>query len=344
MRLLLATDAWEPQVNGVVRTLSNLARELSARGVEVKIVAPRDFRTVPCPTYPEIRLALATSFRLGREIDAFRPDTIHIATEGPVGIAARRAALQRGLPFTTSFHTRFPEYIAKRAPVPDSFSYALLRRFHAPAASCLVPTESIRRDLEGRGFRNLVVWTRGVDRAEFCQTEPLPLGLPGPIFLCVSRIAPEKNLSAFLDLDLPGSKVVVGAGPSLAQMIARYPKVHFAGLQTGEALARYYASADVFVFPSLTDTFGIVMIEALACGVPVAAFPVPGPLDVIGNSGAGVLSPDLRQACLDALALPREAAYRRSLDFSWEACADIFVDATERALQAGTANRLRLAG
>ncbi|GGD97818.1 GDP-mannose-dependent alpha-mannosyltransferase [Aureimonas endophytica] len=342
MRLLLATDAWEPQVNGVVRTLTSLCQELAERGVEVRIVAPKDFRTIPCPTYPEIRLALATAFRVGRVVDEFRPDAIHIATEGPVGIAARKAAMQRGLAFTTSFHTRFPEYLRKRAPVPDAFSYALLRRFHAPASACLVPTDSIRQELETRGFRNLAVWTRGVDRALFKPLPPLDHGLPGPVFLTVSRVAPEKNLEAFLDLDLPGSKIVVGAGPSLGALIERYPKVHFAGLQTGEALARYYSSADVFVFPSRTDTFGIVLIEALACGVPVAAFPVPGPLDVIADTKAGCLSEDLRAACLGALALRREDALERSRAFSWELCADIFLDAATRSARKDTG--LRLAG
>lgn len=344
MRLLLASDAWEPQVNGVVRTMTSLCRELVRRGVEVKVVAPKDFRTVPCPTYPEIRLALATSFRLGRIVDDFAPDAVHIATEGPIGIAARRAVMQRGRPFTTSFHTRFPEYLRKRAPVPDAFAYGLLRRFHAPARTCLVPTRSIGRELEGRGFGNLAVWTRGVDRALFAPRPPLDLGLPRPIFLTVSRVAPEKNLEAFLDLDLPGSKVVVGDGPQLKSLVARYPKAHFAGLQTGEALARHYSGADVFVFPSLTDTFGIVLIEALACGVPVAAFPVPGPLDVIGGSDAGRLSVDLRSACLEALHLSRDAAVRHSRRFSWEACADIFLAAAMPPAGHGTTSGLRLAG
>ncbi|KAB0680419.1 glycosyltransferase family 4 protein [Aureimonas leprariae] len=344
MRLLLATDAWEPQVNGVVRTLASLCSELENRGVEVRVVAPKDFRTLPCPTYPEIRLALATSFRLGRVLDEFRPDAVHIATEGPIGMAARRAAMARGTSFTTSFHTRFPEYLAKRAPVPDSFSYALLRRFHAPATACLVPTESIRRDLEARGFRNLRLWTRGVDRAQFHPREAVDLGLPQPIFLTVSRLAPEKNLDAFLSLDLPGSKLVVGDGPMLKELAARYPKTHFTGLLAGEALARAYAGSDVFVFPSRTDTFGLVLIEALASGVPVAAFPVPGPLDVVGTSGAGVLSDDLRAACLRALAVPREAAVAHAARFTWEACADIFLDAVGEQMDPAATRRLDLAG
>ncbi|MEO9786938.1 MAG: glycosyltransferase family 1 protein [Aurantimonas coralicida] len=331
-RILIATDAWEPQVNGVVRTLSSLAQELRGRGRDVRIVGPTDFRTVACPTYPEIRLALASADALGRVIRDYQPDVIHIATEGPIGYAARRAALRAGRPFTTSFHTRFPEYLSKRAPIPENLTYALLRRFHAPATACLVPTESMRQTLAGLGLANLVTWTRGVDRSLFRPQPKVDLGLPGPVFLTVSRVAPEKNIETFLDLDLPGSKVVVGDGPMLPELRRRYPGVHFAGSQTGEALSRYYAAADVFVFPSLTDTFGIVLIEALACGVPVAAYPEPGPLDVVGDTKAGCISSDLREACLAALALERADALERSLAYSWEACADIFLTATE-ALQ-----------
>ncbi|KQT86221.1 glycosyltransferase family 1 protein [Aurantimonas sp. Leaf443] len=334
-RVFIATDAWAPQINGVVRTLASLTDELRRRGDVVRIVAPQDFRTFACPTYPEIRLALAHARRLSAEIEAFAPTAIHIATEGPIGLAARRAALRAGLPFTTSFHTRFPEYLRQRAPVPESLTYALLRRFHAPAAACLVPTEAMRRELAGRGFSNLVTWTRGVDRALFRPAEPIGLDLPGPVFLTVSRIAPEKNLEAFLDLDLPGSKLVVGDGPLLPELMRRYPKVHFAGAQTGEALARYYASGDVFVFPSKTDTFGIVLIEALACGLPVAAYPQPGPLDVIAGTGAGRIDADLRRACLDALSLDPAAALARSQAYSWEACADIFTAASRASLAGG---------
>ncbi|MBC8130898.1 MAG: glycosyltransferase family 1 protein [Rhizobiaceae bacterium] len=324
MRVLIATDAWTPQINGVVRTLSSLVDELRLLGDEVLVVSPQDFTTFPMPTYPEIRLALATSWRLGKIIADFDPQAIHIATEGPIGVAARRAAMRMRRAFTTSFHTRFPEYLSRRAPVPESFSYALLRRFHAPATACLVPTESVRQDLAARGFQNLVTWTRGVDRAAFQPSPPIDFGLPGPIFLTVSRVAPEKNIEAFLELDLPGSKVVVGDGPMLADMRRRYPHVHFAGSQTGAMLARHYSSADVFVFPSKTDTFGIVLIEALACGVPVASYPEPGPLDVIAGTKAGCMSEDLREACLCALTLDRADALERSHAFTWAACADIF--------------------
>ncbi|BDA85104.1 GDP-mannose-dependent alpha-mannosyltransferase [Aureimonas sp. SA4125] len=337
MRILIATDAWKPQVNGVVRTLSSLAGELRQRGHEVLIVSPEDFRTFPMPTYPEIRLALAGAGRLARIIADFDPQAIHVATEGPVGLAARRAALRGGRSFTTSFHTRFPEYLSRRLPVPENLSYAFLRWFHAPASACLVPTEAVRRDLGARGFGKLVTWTRGVDRSVFRPRAPIDFGLPGPIFLTVSRIAPEKNIEAFLDLDLPGSKVVVGGGPGLADMMRRYPAVHFTGSQTGEALARHYSSADVFVFPSKTDTFGIVLIEALACGAPVASYREPGPLDVIAGTAAGSMSDDLQSACLAALKLDRAVALERSRAFTWAACADIFLGtirsrATEPAL------------
>lgn len=345
-RILIATDAWSPQVNGVVRTLASLVDQLRDRGHTVEIVSPSSFRTVPCPTYPEIRLALVSAGSLATIIRDFAPNSIHIATEGPVGLAARRAALRMGRPFTTSFHTRFPEYLKKRVPIPESVSYGFLRRFHAPATHCLVPTESMRRQLQARGFDKLVTWTRGVDRRQFRPTEPITLDLPGPVFLTVSRVAPEKNLEAFLDLELPGSKLVVGDGPQLKELMRRYPEVHFAGAQTGEALTRYYCAADVFVFPSKTDTFGIVLIEALACGVPVAAYPEPGPLDVIGGTNAGVISPDLREACLGALAIDRQSALERSRAYSWEACADIFIEAASQSggLSGPATTRPRFAG
>lgn len=332
MRCLIATDAWHPQINGVVRTLSSLVGQLHGRGVEVLVVSPQDFTTIPCPTYPEIRLALARRRRLIAMIEEFDPQQIHIATEGPVGMAARRAAMRLGRSFTTSFHTRFPEYLRRRLPVPEALTYEYLRRFHRPASACLVPTDSMRQRLAARGFDNLVTWTRGVDREIFRPGPLVDLGLERPIFLTVGRVAPEKNLEAFLDLDLPGSKLVVGDGPDLASLIARYPEVHFAGRQTGEALADFYRSADVFVFPSCTDTFGIVLIEALACGLPLAAYPEPGPLDVVGDSKAGCISTDLRHAALVALELDPAAALERSRRYSWEACAEIFLDAVRESM------------
>jgi glycosyltransferase involved in cell wall biosynthesis len=327
LRILLATDAWPPQVNGVVRTLTELARELAKFGHDVTAIHPGMFTTVPCPGYAEIPLALGARRRIGAMIDAARPDAIHIVTEGPIGFAARRWCLECGFAFTTAFHTRFPEYLAERHLAPRALTYALLRRFHAPAAGVMVATPSVARALTGRGFVNLLPWTRGVDHGQFDPgRRQAEIGFPRPIFLSVGRVAPEKNLPAFLALDLPGSKVVVGAGPQSAALRRRFPAAHFLGRHENGALATLYASADVFVFPSRTDTFGLVMLEALASGLPVAAFPVPGPLDVIGDSGAGVLSEDLRAAALAALDIPRTQCRAHALEFSWATCARQFVD------------------
>ena len=327
MRIALVSDAWTPQVNGVVRTLTALIGELGARGHQVATITPDLFRTVPCPTYPEIRLALRPAGRIGALIDAAEPEAIHISTEGPLGFAARRHCLKRGYGFTTAFHTRFPEYVAARFAIPPSWSYALMRRFHAPSKGVMVATETVRRELAVRGFGNLTSWNRGVD-TELYQPERREdfLGLPRPIFLAVGRVAVEKNIAAFLALDLPGSKVVVGDGPLLDKLRRRHPDAHFLGRHVGPDLARLYASADVFVFPSRPDTFGLVLLEALASGVPVAAYPVPGPLDVIGNSGAGVLDEDLGRAALAALDIPRERCRAHALRYTWAASADQFVD------------------
>jgi glycosyltransferase involved in cell wall biosynthesis len=326
LNIALISDAWRPQVNGVVRTLTALIGELGARGYKVAPITPDLFRTFPCPTYPEIRLAVCPRRHVGELIEAADPDAIHISTEGPLGIAARRHCLTRGYPFTTAFHTRFPEYVAARFAVPLPWSYALMRRFHAPSGGVMVATETVRRELAARGFHNLRRWNRGVDAALY---EPSGGGalpdLPRPIFLTVGRIAVEKNFDAFLALDLPGSKVVVGDGPMLDKLKRRYPEAHFLGRREGKDLARLYASADAFVFPSRTDTFGLVLLEALASGVPVAAYPVPGPLDVIGDSGAGVLDEDLRRAALAALEIPREHCRAHALRFTWPASADQFV-------------------
>jgi glycosyltransferase involved in cell wall biosynthesis len=326
MRLALVTDAWLPQVNGVVRTLAALRAELEGAGHEVGVIAPDLFHSLPCPTYPEIRLALGVRRRLARLLDDRAPEAIHIATEGPLGLAARAYCRRRGLCFTSAYHTRFPEYIRARFGVPERLSYAALRRFHAPSSAIMVATRSIHDDLAARGFQNLRRWTRGVDAERFRPAAKRGfLDLPRPIFLTVARIAVEKNLPAFLDLDLPGSKIVVGDGPLLPALRRRYPDVHFAGLQEGEALVRHYAAADVFVFPSRTDTFGLVLLEALACGVPVAAFPVPGPLDVVDGSGAGVLDEDLRRAAVAALDVPSESCRMQALRFSWPECARQFL-------------------
>jgi glycosyltransferase involved in cell wall biosynthesis len=288
------------------------------------VVAPDRFPGFPCPTYPEIRLAAVAWPRIWRVIEDERPDAIHIATEGPLGWAARALCVERGWPFTTSFHTKFPEYVHARFRVPVGWTYALMRRFHAPAARVMVATRSIRDELARRGFANLVLWTRGVDTDLFRPGPKTGLREPRPVFLYVGRVAVEKNLAAFLALDLPGTKVVVGDGPRLVHLRAAYPRVRFLGARFGVELASIYAAADVFVFPSRTDTFGLVLLEALASGLPVAAYPVPGPLDVIGDSGVGVLSEDLRAAALGALAIDPVLCRRHAERFAWAACVDLF--------------------
>ena len=324
MKIGLVTDAWYPQINGVVRTLDRVRQELEALGHEITVISPDLFRNVPCPTYPEIRLALAGPGRLARILDEAGVEALHIATEGPLGWAARRLCLRRGWPFTTSFHTRFPEYIQARAGIPPAWLYALLRHFHAPATGVLVATDSIRRELESRGFANIKSWSRGVDTELFKPYESRPYEASNPIFLYVGRVAVEKNVEAFLSLDLPGSKVVVGDGPQLERLRKGYPETLFTGAKTGVELARHYAAADVFVFPSRTDTFGLVLLEALATGLPVAAYPVPGPLDVIDGSAVGVLDEDLTSAAIRALEIPRTACRDYALGFSWRRCAQQF--------------------
>jgi glycosyltransferase involved in cell wall biosynthesis len=326
-RILIVTDAWEPQVNGVVRTLRTVAQELRGMGHVVEVIGPDRFRTIPCPTYSSIRLAVLPRRRLVRLIEAFDPDALHISTEGPLGSAARRWALRHKVRFTTAFHTRFPEYLQARTGLSPRLPYALLRRFHKASSGLMVATESLRRDLAAQGFRNIRPWSRGVDLELFRPEPRRDWGLPGPIFLYVGRVAVEKNIGAFLDLDLPGSKVVVGDGPQLAALQRRYRDVHFAGALHGPALAEAYAGADVFVFPSLTDTFGLVLLEALACGTPVAAFPVTGPLDVLDGAGGdvGAMDRDLRAACLRALQADRAACRVHAERFSWHACAERFV-------------------
>lgn len=339
MRLLIATDAWHPQVNGVVRSLQHMVEAGRALGCEPVLLTPSDFRSVPMPGYPEIRLAYATRRKVAARWDGLGPTHVHIATEGTVGYAVRRHCRATGRPFTTSYHTRFPEYLAARAPVPQAWTYAWLRRFHGAARGTMVSTPSLEQDLRARGFRNLMRWTRGVDTDLFRPAEPGSpppaeiADLPGPLFLFVGRLAVEKNIEAFLRLDLPGAKVVVGDGPDRARLEALAPGARFLGTRTGPALAALYAACDVFVFPSLTDTFGIVLLEALACGTPVAAYPVTGPLDVIGETGSGVLDADLRAAALAALAVPRAAARAEALRYSWAESARQFygniVDAHE---------------
>ncbi|MBN8928366.1 MAG: alpha-mannosyltransferase [Rhodospirillales bacterium 69-11] len=326
-RILIVTDAWAPQVNGVVRTLTTVAGELRAMGHVVEVIGPDRFRTIPCPTYPDIALSLLPRRRLIRLIEAFRPDALHIATEGPLGLAARGWAKRRGMHFTTAFHTRFAEYIRARTGLPVAPIYAWMRRFHGAGAGTMVATPSLQRELATRGFRHIRPWSRGVDLDLFTPEPRETWDLPRPIFLYVGRVAVEKNIGAFLDLELPGSKVVVGGGPQLASLQRDYPGVTFTGPRFGAALARAYAGADVFVFPSLTDTFGLVILEALACGTPVAAFPVTGPKDVLADAArmVGAVDADLRAAALAALDADRHACRAHAERYSWRACAEIFL-------------------
>jgi glycosyltransferase involved in cell wall biosynthesis len=303
-----------------------LGRDLSAMGHEVRYATPEGRFTLPMPTYPEIRLAIFPRSSLERMIDAFHPDAIHIATEGTIGLSARAICIRRKIPFTTSFHTRFPEYVHARFPfISEKLVYRFLRWFHDPADAMMVATPSLEAEMRGHGFHNLKIWSRGVDVDAFRPIEGATLPFPKPIWLYVGRIAIEKNVEAFLSLDLPGTKVVIGDGPARTHLAHNYPDVKFLGPKTGEDLVRHYAASDVFVFPSLTDTFGLVLLEALACGVPVAAYPVLGPKDVIGSAPVAVLDDDLRAACLRALDIPRDAARAFALTRSWRACTEQFL-------------------
>ena len=326
MRIVIVTDAWLPQVNGVVRTMLRMVDELGALGHEVRVISPDLFRSVPCPTYAEIRLAVLPRRRLRRLIDQFQPCAIHVSTEGPLGRAARSYCRRRAYPFTSAYHTKFPEYVQARIGVPVGLCYGVLRRFHAASAGVMVATPTLRRELAARGFDRLLSWSRGVDTTLFRPRDKGFLDLPRPIFLYVGRVAVEKSVEDFLALDLPGSKLVVGDGPQLAEMTRRYPAVHFAGARHGEDLARHYAAADAFVFPSRTDTFGLVMLEALASGLPVAAYPVPGPLDVINGAPVGRLDTDLGRAAMSCLEIAPEACRRYAQGFSWRHCAEQFLE------------------
>jgi glycosyltransferase involved in cell wall biosynthesis len=325
MRVLIATDAWHPQVNGVVRTLTSLAKSARALGVSIDFLTPEGFPSLSVPTYPGLRFALPSRREIARRIEEAKPDAIHIATEGSIGYMVRAFCRKRSLPFTTSYTTRFPEYISARVPIPESWSYAVLRRFHAAGTVTMVATLSLMAELTQRGFRNLGMWTRGVDTELFRPERAIDLDLPRPIFVSAGRIAVEKNLEAFLSLDLPGSKVIIGEGPHETELRRRFPDAKFLGLKEGRALAAHLAAADAFVFPSRTDTFGVVQLEALACGVPIAAYPVTGPRDVVGGHAIGVLHEDLRAACLGALDVSREACRAFALTRSWERSARQFV-------------------
>jgi len=356
LKILIVSDAWRPQVNGVVRTLEATAAELEKLGHEPMIVGPEAGRrwAFALPFYPEITLEFFAGRRLGRLLRRFQPDAVHIATEGPLGWSARRQCLKRGLAFTTAYHTRFPEYLAARSPsglagAVAALTYRLLRRFHAPAGAVLVATASIERELQRRKFRRLARWSRGVDADVFRPYDEgvaAYAGLPRPILLNVGRIAPEKNLRRFLDLETPGSKVVIGDGPDLAGLRAEYPHVHFLGAMSGAALARHYADADLFVFPSTTDTFGLVLLEAGSAGLRIAALPAPGPMDIFASPAAGAfvaIDDDLGRAVARALQLPRDAAAARAYarGFSWEACTQQFLDGAEVRAPAGEPYRWR---
>ncbi|MFN3233087.1 MAG: glycosyltransferase family 4 protein [Alphaproteobacteria bacterium] len=339
MKIAIITDAWYPQINGVVRTLDTTKQELEKMGHQVLVISPADFKTIPCPTYPEIRLALFPGRRIRQWLKEFGAESVHIATEGPLGWSARRYCKKRGLPFTTAFHTRFPEYVSARFGAPVSWGYAVMRWFHKPGARVMVSTESLKRELEGRGFGEAALFQRGVDLDLFRPRDDIKTNLPRPIYTYVGRVAVEKSITDFLDLTLDGTKVVVGEGPQLEALRKDYPDVEFPGAKKGDELARYFAQSDVFVFPSRTDTFGLVMLEAMACGVPVAAYSVPGPLDVLGDracrgnrcpdNAVGCLSEDLGAAVKGALAINRENCRTFAQSFSWEACARQFLDNLE---------------
>lgn len=329
MRIAIVTDAWEPQVNGVVRTLQSVRNVLTGQGHIVKVVSPDLFYSLPCPTYPEIRLAITRTASVGAMLEAFRPSAIHLATEGPLCVAARRWCLRNQRPFTTAYHTQFPDYVSARSGVPAEWIWHYIRWFHAPSSAILASTPSIRQSLIQHGLKQVRHWGRGVDLSAFhpgLAPHPAMAALPGPVQLYVGRVAVEKNIEAFLQSDHPGSKVIVGDGPARTALEARFPEAHFLGPMFGAALASAYAAADVFVFPSRTDTFGLVMIEALACGVPVAGYPVTGPIDVLTDT-TGATDEDLTVAIGRALTRDRQACADYGGSFTWEASARQFLGA-----------------
>jgi glycosyltransferase involved in cell wall biosynthesis len=325
MKIAIATDAWHPQVSGVVTKFVRIARELRDMGHEVSLITPDMFRTVPCPTYPQIRLAMNPRKRIAAFLDAFVPDCVHLATEGPIGLAARAYCRSAGYPFTTSYTTRFPEYIRLRFPIPLGVAYALLRWFHGPSKAVMVTTVAMMDELGKWGFKNLVQWSLGVDTTLFSPAAGGQLTDERPIMMYVGRVAVEKSIEDFLELNMAGTKYVVGDGPDFSRLKAKYPRARFVGYKSGYELARYYASADVFVFPSRTDTFGLVMLEALASGVPVAAYPVRGPLDIVVQGETGFLDEDLGRAVVNALALDRGKCREYALAYTWTGSANQFL-------------------
>ena len=323
-RIAIVTDAWHPQINGVVTTLTQTVRQLERTGHDVHVINPQRFSSIPCPTYPEIRLALAGFGQMRKELFTFAPHAVHIATEGPLGWLARNICRKRKFPFTTSYHTKFPEYIRMRLPVPLPLSYSVVRSFHLAADRIMVATDSLSQELSTRGFRHLVPWTRGVDTNLFKPRPDKTRQPDNPVLIYVGRVAPEKNIEDFLRLKIPGSKIIVGDGPARIELEKTFPEVHFAGYRTGSELAKYISSADVMVFPSRTDTFGVVMLEAMACGVPVAAYPVTGPINVVKNGINGWLDEDLATATRRALSVPSDTCRSTALSFSWEASTSQF--------------------
>lgn len=323
-KILITTDAWHPQINGVVTTLTQTIAKLRSYGHDLKVFTPESFRTFACPTYPEIRLSLTGKRSALKVLRDYKPDAVHIATEGPLGWAMWRACRTLAQPFTTSYHTRFPEYVRLRVPIPLAWSYTIVRMFHGNATRTMVATEDMARDLQEHRFKNLVRWSRGVDTDLFRPREKKFLSGERPIFMFVGRVAVEKNLEAFLSLDLAGTKYVVGDGPAFKELREKYPDVCFVGAKRGEELARHIAAADVFVFPSLTDTFGVVMLEAAACGVPVAAFPVTGPKNVIVEGVNGYLDTNLKTAIEKALTISPDSCRNFAKQYSWDVCSQQF--------------------
>jgi glycosyltransferase involved in cell wall biosynthesis/diacylglycerol kinase len=323
MKILIVTDAWYPQVNGVVRTLDETSKQIKKLGHEVKLITPEGFLTIPCPTYPEIKLSLFPGAKVSSMIRDFNPDCLHISTEGPLGLAARGYASRNGLAFTSAYHTRFPEYVYARTKLPLKITYSFLRWFHNRSELVMVPTEEVKKDLIKHKIGKPKIWSRGVDLDIFKPKKGRRKN-KNPILLNVGRVAVEKNLEEFLKIDLPYEKWVVGDGPAFKELKKKYPKVIFHGAKSKEELEYYYNKADVFVFPSKTDTFGLVLLEAMACGLPVAAFPVSGPLDVIGNSNAGILNSNLKEACKKALLIPRKVPREYAKKFSWESTSKTF--------------------
>ena len=323
MKILIVTDAWYPQVNGVVRTLDETSKQIKKLGHEVKLITPEGFLTIPCPTYPEIKLSLFPGAKVSSMIREFNPDCLHIATEGPLGLAARGYASRNGLAFTSAYHTRFPEYVYARTKLPLKITYSFLRWFHNRSELVMVPTEEVKKDLIKHKIGKPKIWSRGVDLDIFKKKKGRRKN-KNPILLNVGRVAVEKNLEEFLKIDLPYEKWVVGDGPAFKELKKKYPKVIFHGAKSKEELEYYYNKADVFVFPSKTDTFGLVLLEAMACGLPVAAFPVSGPLDVIGNSNAGILNSNLKEACKKALLIPRKVPREYAKTFSWKSTSKTF--------------------